>query len=135
MPLWFKDLPVFADTRMFDRAKTLSLEAQAKHTDINDPDALSRTVNALAGYEWRLGVGTADRLSLAGLTFYPLTLEKVQFAQDQIQSLSMIGRLQLPLAENESELEDLDNAVQLTFTTNPEGILKLTLALQRGQSA
>ncbi|HEY9695965.1 MAG TPA: hypothetical protein V6D10_01650 [Trichocoleus sp.] len=83
---WCRDLPVKASS--FDRAKVRSQVAQ----DVNDPDALSRKFNYLEGYEWRL-VGN----SLFSLDFFPLTLEKVVFINDQIDEVRIVGRLQLPL--------------------------------------
>ncbi|MBD1865215.1 MULTISPECIES: LamG domain-containing protein [Trichocoleus] len=110
---WFRDLPVKANS--FDRAKVRSQVAQ----DVNDPDALSRDYNYLEGYEWRL-VGN----SLFSLDFFPLTLEKVVFANDQIDEVAIVGRLQLPLP-GRKELEQFNNAVQVTFKRNASGQLQV----------
>jgi hypothetical protein len=109
---WFRDLPVKSST--FDRAKVRSQVAQ----DVNDPDALSRDYNYLEGYEWRL-VGN----SLFSLDFFPLTLEKVVFANDRIDEVTIVGRLQLPLP-GRKELEQFNNAVQVTFKRNASGQLQ-----------
>jgi hypothetical protein len=110
---WFRDLPV--KTNIFDRAQVRSQVAQ----DVNDPDALSREYNYLEGYEWRL-VGN----SLFSLDFFPLTLEKVVFANDQIDEVAIVGRLQLPLPDRK-ELEQFNNAVQVTFKRNAAGQLQV----------
>ncbi len=110
---WFRDLPVQSET--FNRHAVLSDEAE----DVNDPEAHSRKYNYLTGYEWRLAdKGTeADPstfLSLFNLRFYPLTLEKVIFANDHVTRLEIIGRLQLPL-NNGNESKDFSNAARITF--------------------
>jgi hypothetical protein len=109
--IWFRDLPVQANT--FSRDTVISAEAE----DINDPEALSREHNYLAGYEWRLSlpsVQTTQQFSIHHLTFYPLTLEKVVFENNQVKQVEMIGRLQLPIKSG-SELENFSNAVRVTF--------------------
>ncbi|MBD2074921.1 LamG domain-containing protein [Phormidium sp. FACHB-592] len=107
---WFRDLPVKASS--FDSVR--SKVAQ----DVNDPDALSRKFNYLEGYEWRL-VGN----SLFSLDFFPLTLQKVVFANDQIDEVRIVGRLQLPLP-GRKELEQFNNAVQVTFKRDATGQLQ-----------
>jgi hypothetical protein len=120
---WFRDLPVQQENRTFDRQQRRSNRAE----DINDPEALSRERDYLSGHEWRLGgaaeskavgrrspEGEITAQSLFGLDFYPLTLEKVSLGVTGVQRVEMVGRLQLPL-EDQRELEDLGNAVRLTF--------------------
>lgn len=114
---WFRDLPM--KSAAFVRQDTLSREAVLKQTDVNDPDALSRRVNYLAGYQWGLSPlgGAAAPLSLGGLDFYPLSLETVTLKGDEgdeVDTLSLVGRLQFPLP-GKAELPDLGNAVLLTF--------------------
>jgi hypothetical protein len=74
---WFRDLPV-QPSGEFDRKRRLS----EKNQDVNDSEALSREYNHLAGYEWRLG--NANGLSIASLDFFPLTLERVQFDENEV---------------------------------------------------
>ncbi|UCE04717.1 MAG: hypothetical protein JSW07_13960 [bacterium] len=110
---WFRDLPVKSGT--FERDSVLSSEVE----DVNDPEAHSRERNYLAGYEWRLADRTASSnnfefLLIFNLHFYPLTLEKIVFRNDDIEKLEIIGRLQLPHS-NGSELEEFSNAVRITF--------------------
>jgi hypothetical protein len=127
--LWFRDLPVGVEDGTFGRGIVLSEQAQ----DINDPGALSRERDYLAGYEWRLGeVGAASpdgqvsALPLFGLHFYPLTLEEVTLGDGGVRGVELVGRLQLPLGEP-SEMADLSNAVRLTFEyDDAEGHLELT---------
>jgi hypothetical protein len=120
---WFRDLPVQQENKIFDRQQRISNQAE----DINDPEALSRERDYLSGYEWRLGraaefqaVGKISPdseitpLSLFGLDFYPLTLEKVSLGVVGVQGVEMVGRLQLPL-KDQSELKDLGNAIRLIF--------------------
>lgn len=109
--LWFRDLPVSAGSFLRDR--TRSPLAQ----DINDPEAGSRRFNFLGGWEWRLEPDAPARYSLFGLDFFPLTLEKVVLAHDDVQHLELIGRLQLPVT-GAGELDALANAVRLTFDRN-----------------
>ena len=93
--IWFRDLPVRKVDGTFERSQVRSGRAQ----DVNDPAARSREHDYLAGYEWRLGAGATPSapLPLFGLDFYPLTLEKVAFADLGVQLVEMVGRLQLPL--------------------------------------
>jgi hypothetical protein len=109
---WFRDLPV-QPSGEFDRKRRLS----EKNQDVNDSEALSREYNHLAGYEWRLG--NANGLSIASLDFFPLTLERVQFDENQVLiQVGIIGRLQMPLSSNQVELENLNNAVRVVFTAS-----------------
>ncbi len=112
---WFRDLPVATDSGAFDRSATVSAVAD----DVNDPEALSRERNYLNGYEWRLCDSQSPGsqmsfLKIFNLNFYPLTLENVTIVNDEIMSIEMIGRLQLPLP-SEKELVDFSNAVRVTF--------------------
>ena len=126
--LWYRDLPVRAQDGIFERCFVLSEQAQ----DVNDPGALSRERDYLAGYEWRLGKadealpnGEVSALPLFGLDFYPLTLEEVILNDQGVRRVELVGRLQLPLEERH-ELEDLSNAVRLVFKHN-DGEEQLTL--------
>jgi hypothetical protein len=126
--LWFRDLPVRAKDGTFERRSVLSDQAQ----DVNDPGALSRERDHLAGYEWRLGKaaaapleGEVTALPLYGLDFFPLTLEEVTLSDEGVRLVELVGRLQLPLSDRQ-EQEDLSNAVRLTFEYNDgEGQLEL----------
>ncbi|HEU4404396.1 MAG TPA: hypothetical protein VFS43_03805 [Polyangiaceae bacterium] len=106
--LWFRDLP--ASGGAFLRDRTRSPLAQ----DVNDPEASSRRYNHLNGWEWRLEPDAPGRYSLFGLEFFPLTLERVTLVGDDVRSVELVGRLQLPV-EGASEIEALANAVRLTF--------------------
>lgn len=123
--LWMRDLPVRSG--VFDRAQVRSARAQ----DINDPEAASRELNYLTGYEWRMELGTAEHLSLFGLHFYPLTLEKVVVGVDRLERVEIIGRLQLPLEPSE-ENEEVTNAVRVTFEreTGQEEMALTAVALE-----
>ena len=113
--VWFRDLPLQEDT--FERSHTRSDKAQ----DVNDPEALSREYNFLAGYEWRLRDAASElqieapRLSVFNLHFYPLTLEQVSLMGNRVSRIEVIGRLQLPL-QQALELPDFNNAVRIIFT-------------------
>jgi hypothetical protein len=113
--LWFRDLPVAGG--VFQRRATCSPSAE----DVNDPEAVSRLFDHLNGFEWRLAPG---RYALFGLEFYPLTLEAVTLAGDEVVHVELIGRLQLPVA-GVGELADLANAVRLAFDRR-DGRLVLT---------
>jgi hypothetical protein len=143
--IWFRDLPARREDGTFDRGQVRSDRAQ----DVNDPGALSREHDYLAGYEWRLGAGATPSapLPLCGLHFYPLTLEKMVFDGETTQSIEVVGRLQLPLPlADQRELEDLGNAVRLIFEADA-GKLRLQgvalesdvgewpLALERGEDS
>ncbi|HEX7942511.1 MAG TPA: hypothetical protein VF488_11940, partial [Gemmatimonadaceae bacterium] len=106
--LWFRDLPAVGGT--FTRARTRSQKAE----DINDPEVGSRKLNHLNGWEWRLEPEASGRWSIFGLDFYPLTLEQVQVAGENVQQVDLVGRLQLPV-KGGGELDSLTNAVRLTF--------------------
>jgi hypothetical protein len=106
--LWFRDLPAVGGA--FTRTRTRSQKAE----DINDPEAGSRQLNHLNGWEWRLEPAASGRWSLFGLDFYPLTLEQVGVAGEDVQRVEVVGRLQLPV-EGGGELASLTNAVRLTF--------------------
>ncbi|HEX8637383.1 MAG TPA: hypothetical protein VF692_04925, partial [Pyrinomonadaceae bacterium] len=114
---WFRDLPVFDSDKIFSRIKT-----QKQAEDVNDPGAASSEANALAGYEWRLGQ-TGAPVKLFGLNFFPLTLEKVSLGDDDVQSLEIIGRMQLPV-EGKTEFPEQGNAVRVVFSRR-DGELKL----------
>ncbi|ASC70970.1 hypothetical protein XM38_019190 [Halomicronema hongdechloris C2206] len=141
--LWFRDLPVQTldpERGEFRRQDTVSPVAKELHSDINDPEALSRDHNFLNGYEWRLAAEAAPPLDLFGLHFYPLTLERVDIQNDQVMVVEIVGRLQLPLpgqdekktpheenANPASELKDLGNAVRLRYQRQTtEGSLELS---------
>jgi hypothetical protein len=115
---WFRDLPV--QEVAFDRSKTLSGHSE----DINDPEALAREQNYRAGYEWRLSGGTSLRLPFCGLDFYPLTLERVAFADEAVAEVEIVGRLQLPVVQG-GEFPELSTAVRAIFTADA-GRLVLT---------
>ncbi|MEO1740582.1 MAG: LamG-like jellyroll fold domain-containing protein [Cyanobacteria bacterium J06629_9] len=135
--LWFRDLPLQLDavenpqTGQFHRADRLSALTQ----DVNDPAGRGRDRNFLSGYEWRLGDGfvedadekQTDFLNLFGLHFYPLTLETLTLENGEPQRLEVIGRLQLPIAE-ERALTEFSNAVRLTYSaeTDNDNVLTLT---------
>jgi hypothetical protein len=107
--LWFRDLPVSSDA--FARNRTRSALAQ----DVNDPEAGSRTLGYLNGWEWRLEPPPKSPFKLFGLDFFPLTIERVAFAGDSVREVQIVGRLQLPLKGSSAALEELANAVRLTF--------------------
>ncbi|MCB8980784.1 MAG: hypothetical protein H6657_25520 [Ardenticatenaceae bacterium] len=113
---WFKDLPILIET--FDRRQVKT----PLNEDNNDPEALSRRYNMLNGYEWRLGqMGLpAENLSLFGCRFFPLTLESVQLDEGQLQNCLIKGRLQLPLATYQDELETGQTTVLLEFARQGE---------------
>ncbi|HEY9816773.1 MAG TPA: hypothetical protein V6D20_13385, partial [Candidatus Obscuribacterales bacterium] len=128
---WFRDVPLLADSQRFDRDRTRSPIAQELQSDINDPEARSQVYNALNGYEWRLGDSTSlAYLDLMGLHFYPLTLEVVQVDQDKVTGVEIIGRLQLPLSVPTGEIEDVSNAVRLSFTRSEDGLVLSGLSLE-----
>jgi hypothetical protein len=118
---WVRDLPVESDTQTFDWQSTRSAEAIDKETDINDPNAQSRSNNFLTSYQWHLD----HELVLGGLHFHPLVLEKVLLSDDTIRRIEVIGRLQLPI-DGYHELTDLSNAVRLTFERQPDQVVALT---------
>lgn len=120
--LWFRDLPIQrlqGTNPQFSRQHTQSAEAE----DVNDPNALGREHNLLTGYEWRLGETDQDKtvpselefLSFFGLHFYPLTLETLTLAGEDVQTLQLIGRLQLPLSAKGEPIPDFSSDVQITF--------------------
>ncbi len=128
---WFRDVPLLADSQRFDRDRTRSPIAQELQSDINDPEARSQLYNALNGYEWRLGNSISHAyLDLMGLHFYPLTLEVVQVDQDRVTGVEIIGRLQLPLSVPTGELEDVSNAVRLSFSRSEDGLFLSDLSLE-----
>jgi hypothetical protein len=106
--LWFRDLPCAGGN--FDRALTRSSLAQ----DVNDPEAGSRGLDHLNGWEWRLSPGDSERWMLFGLEFFPLTLERATLVGEEVRHLELVGRLQLPV-QNGAELDALANAIRLTF--------------------
>ena len=95
--------------------------AKELNLDINDPEARSSDLDHRAGYEWRLRPTADDldnpppALDLFGLQFFPLVLDQVEFEDDGVRKVDLIGRLQLPI-ENGGEQTDLGNAVRLTFS-------------------
>ncbi len=105
---WFRDLPLAGG--VYNRHRDEHVE------DINDPEALAGKENFLLGYEWRLSAKAleAPPLSLHGLHFFPLTLEKLAFQGNVLDTIELTGRLQLPLPGGQ-ESEGLANAVRLTF--------------------
>jgi hypothetical protein len=130
--LWFRDLPVRGTS--FQRAdNVISPAAQ----DINDPEALSREFNYLNGYEWRLAEANPLRadvpvLRLCGLEFFPLMLERLDLSGDTLTQIMLVGRLQLPLSDNPSEIADLGNAVRVTFTRPSDRLLLTSVTLVSG---
>ncbi len=116
---WFRDLPLKQADQTFVRAETVSPEAREKETDVNDPDALGREWNFLAGYQWGLVPSGAnprpaaevEPLLLGALHFFPLTLERLALDGGEIARMAVVGRLQLPLP-GKPELADLGNAVE-----------------------
>ncbi|MBE9114090.1 hypothetical protein IQ273_32515, partial [Nodosilinea sp. LEGE 07298] len=136
--LWFRDLPIQVEAGAalaFSRQHTQSTAAE----DVNDPNALSPRYNVLTGYEWRLGEivplnAEADYeedplppfLTVFHLHFYPLTLEAVTLVEGQVQSLSLVGRLQLPLSAKGEALLDLSSEVEFTFERDSTGTLGLS---------
>ncbi|MBE9225290.1 hypothetical protein IQ264_07570 [Phormidium sp. LEGE 05292] len=121
--IWFRDIPF--QEGVFERQKNLSPFAE----DINDPEALSRDRNYLAGYEWRLAANDKSSLPLElfNLHFYPLTLEYGVKNGDRITQIEIIGRLQLPIT-NPSEIENLNTVVRLKFSLPNETSNQLELA-------
>jgi hypothetical protein len=111
---WFRDLPVAAGAFSHDAV------VSASASDVNDPEARSRDKNFLNGYEWRLGQAVSATpspfLPLFDLHFYPMSLASVTFTGDAVDSVAIVGRLQLPVP-NETELTEFPNAVKLTFKT------------------
>jgi hypothetical protein len=124
---WFRDLPLQAETQQFERTTTLSPEAKARNTDVNDPDALAREYNFLAGYQWHMGPVVVDQpgLTLGGLHIHPLTLETLTLQDNLVNEVVLTGRLQLPIRGYE-ELTDLSNAVTFTFRREAGGTLALS---------
>ncbi len=114
---WFRDLPFKADT--FKRED----EAQGAE-DVNDTNAVSSRKNALRGYEWRLMQQTDDPLMLLGFYFFPLTLEKVVIQANEVQSVDIIGRVQLPFPQHKQQLPELGNVVRVKFVRTA-GSLKI----------
>lgn len=128
--LWFRDVPVTGNA--FDRASTRSAHARG----VNDPAATSRQLAHLTGYEWRLalnrtaspvagatGAQSPDFLPLQNLHFYPLTLDSIQVAGNDVTEARITGRLQLPSATTEQT--DLNNAVQIKFVRGAGAGLQL----------
>ncbi|KAA3664354.1 MAG: hypothetical protein DWQ04_06150 [Chloroflexi bacterium] len=118
---WMKNVPFLENA--FER----ELLQSDLNEDINDPESLSRTYNFLKGYEWRLGhVEELQKpLSLFGLLFFPLSLEKVAFNAGSIRTVTIKGRLQLPVANHLTELETGQSVVRLHFTQDEKGQLIL----------
>jgi hypothetical protein len=127
--LWFRDLPTRNSS--FQRADHVTSPAAQ---DVNDPEALSREFNYLNGYEWRLAEANLPgangaALRLCGLEFFPLVLEQLDLAGDTLTKITLIGRLQLPLNDQPSEIADLGNAVRVTFTRSNGRLLLSDVAL------
>ncbi|HSM81924.1 MAG TPA: LamG domain-containing protein, partial [Nodosilinea sp.] len=122
--LWFRDLPVQVSDAAFSRQHTESDAAE----DVNDPNAFSHRHNVLTGYEWRLGDPSLPQpayLPFFNLHFYPLTLESAALAADKVQSLRLVGRLQLPLLAAGAAMADLSSDIQLTFERDASDALAL----------
>lgn len=146
--LWMRDVPARdAEPRVesdpnsqsksklvFDRDDVVSAFAE----DVNDPEALSREHNYRSGYEWRLqddqSDGTKSYLKFCNLDFYPLTLDHVLFAGDQVKEVRLTGRLQLPL-KNSVETEDISNAVVVTLVENGEGLKLENIELAKSRDS
>ena len=109
---WFRDLPASAADQHFLRDRSRSKAARG----VNDPAAMSPSWVHLNCYEWRMGMaGAQDALPLLGFSFYPLTLEVVEFAADaSVRALEVVGRLLLSWSV-ESQESDRANAVRLRF--------------------
>ena len=146
--LWFRDLPMQVEAGAalaFNRQHTRSTAAE----DVNDPNAFSRRHNVLTGYEWRLGeimpLDTEAKdeaeaeaepqfLPVFQLHFYPLTLEAVTLDEGQVQTLRLVGRLQLPLSAKGEAFPDLSSEVEFAFERDSAGTLGLSavnLAVER----
>lgn len=115
--LWLRDVPVRAD--VFTRSLTRSsrtVDANDPDVDANDPESLASDYDVWQGYEWRLGLGTdlVAFLPLWDLQFYPLTLEEVSLAADDLIRVVVTGRLQLPLAVAQEQTQ-LANTLRLIF--------------------
>jgi outer membrane protein OmpA-like peptidoglycan-associated protein len=120
--LWFRDAPVAG--QLFDRKAThLIAESRLHRRGVNDPAATARELAHLTGYEWRLAesqqpdgdVGAeSDPLKLLAFDFYPLSLDQLKIVGDQVETVWLTGRLQLPAAKPR-EQADLNNAAQLQF--------------------
>jgi len=130
---WAKDLPleVTEDAERFDWTSTRSPQAMpgGLDLDINDPEAISRDYNLLQGYEWRLQEmrpGNGEYLMLEQLYFYPLRMDTLLMEAGEVQQLSIVGRLQLPLNDGGKEQENLNNAVRLRFAHDEQGLLRLS---------
>lgn len=119
---WFRDLPFKDDA--FNRSAT----AEAAE-DVNDPNAVSVKKNALLGYEWRLMQDNHEPLNLLGFYFYPLTLENVVLRANEVQSVEIIGRVQLPFAQHQEQLPELGNAVRVKFVREGQSLKILSLSL------
>jgi hypothetical protein len=124
--IWFRDLP------MQGNRFTSPINAD---TDVNLPDSLDADRDATRGYEWRIQSSTpaeARCLTLCGLNFWPLTLDAVQCDAQGPTSLTLKGRLQLPLngQRGTDEIASLNTYVQVVFTgpLSPTGTRKLRLS-------
>lgn len=126
---WFRDLPLQGKPG----AATTYLRSDSGHPDwredVNDPAALGRDYGFRAGYEWRLTDPKSQPLRIGLLACHPLTLEKVVLgADDRIQAVELIARLQLPLPGNPPNLVeqvDVSNAALLVFDRRSGGALRL----------
>jgi hypothetical protein len=109
---WFRDLPAAAADQHFLRDRSRSKAARG----VNDPASLSPAWVHLNGYEWRMGPGGKNGdLPLLGYSFYPLTLELVEFDADaSVTALEVVGRLLFSWAV-ESQESNRANAVRLRF--------------------
>lgn len=120
---WFRDLPVTATA--FERLPS-------GDTDINDTTATSTEKVYLTGYEWRLNdENPKDKtaLKLFGFNFFPMTLEKVKFENNEVSSVELTGRLQLPEPSPEvhtGEKPELGNVVRVVFAKQGDEPFKLT---------
>ena len=121
---WCRDLPTLdgGATSTFDRNASHSTQRRGE----NNPAALTRRLNHMIGYEWRMGLSGMSPLPLGPLWFYPLCLQTATFdPASGLSSLVVLGRLHLPYdgkpPQASDEPEDRSNAVALTFLG---GVLK-----------
>jgi hypothetical protein len=112
--LWFRDVPV--------SGAEFRRPASPANEDVNDPTAEGRTQNAQQGYEWRLAdAAGGDLLRIGRFLFFPLALQRIEFAGDQVRQVEFTGRLQLALPQRPDgsapERDQDANVVRLKFTS------------------